>query len=78
MNFKLIGADTSNGMKIIKNIKKVEKILNLSLNVTEVLSEDKNKYNIKIIPTLLLNNEIIASGNVINEKDLYKIIKSVA
>ncbi len=75
MNLKLIGADTSNGIKIMKIIRKVQKDLNCEIDVTEVLCNEKEKYNIKIIPTLLLNDIPITSGNVISEKELYKIMK---
>lgn len=33
MNLKVIGADCSNGMKIIKNLNKVERELNIPLNI---------------------------------------------
>ena len=33
MKIKLIGADTKNGIKIIKNMKKLERDLNITFNV---------------------------------------------
>lgn len=74
MNLKLIGSDCSNGIKILKNIKKVERELNCSLKINEVSSKNnKNKH--LIVPTLMLNNEIISQGRVISLRELKNLIK---
>lgn len=74
MNLKLIGSDCSNGIKILKNIKKVERELNCSLKINEVSSKNnKNKHF--IVPTLMLNNEIISQGRVISLRELKNLIK---
>ncbi len=74
MNLKLIGSDCSNGIKILKNIKKVERELNCSLNINEVSSKsNKNKH--LMVPTLMLNNEIISQGRVISLRELKNLIK---
>lgn len=74
MNLKLIGSDCSNGIKILKNIKKVERELNCSLKINEVSSKNnKNKH--LMVPTLMLNNEIISQGRVITLRELKNLIK---
>lgn len=74
MNLKLIGSDCSNGIKILKNIKKVERELNCSLKINEVSSKNnKNKH--LMVPTLMLNNEIISQGRVISLRELKNLIK---
>lgn len=74
MNLKLIGSDCSNGIKILKNIKKVERELNCSLKINEVSSKNnKNKH--LIVPALMLNNEIISQGRVISLRELKNLIK---
>ncbi len=74
MNLKLIGSDCSNGIKILKNIKKVERELNCSLKINEVSSKNnKNKH--LIVPTLMLNDEIISQGRVISLRELKNLIK---
>ena len=74
MNLKLIGSDCSYGIKILKNIKKVERELNCSLKINEVSSKNnKNKH--LIVPTLMLNNEIISQGRVISLRELKNLIK---
>lgn len=73
MNIKLIGSDCSNGIKILKNLKKVERELKCSLKINEVSSENNKKHI--IIPALLLNDEIISQGRVISDRELKNIIK---
>lgn len=75
MNLKVIGADCSNGMKIIKNLNKVERELNIPLNIEKISSSQKEKYNVRVIPTLIIENKIVSEGNVIHEKNLKNIIK---
>ena len=75
MNFKIIGADCSNGMKIIKNIYKVEREIEIPISIERVSSKEKEKYGIKVIPTLMLEDKVISSGNVITDRELKNIIK---
>lgn len=75
MNLKVIGADCSNGMKIIKNLNKVERELNIPLNIEKISSSEKEKYNVRVIPTLIIKNKIVSEGNVIHERNLKNIIK---
>lgn len=75
IEIKLIGADTSNGMKILKNLRKVEKACNYTFLIDKIPTNKKNKYNVKVIPTLLIDNKTILSGKVLNEKELSKVIK---
>lgn len=77
MNLKIIGADCSNGMKIIKNLNKVERELNISFNIEEIIMSEKEKYNVRVIPTLIIDDKIISEGNVIQERNLKNIIKSL-
>lgn len=77
MNFKIIGADCSNGMKILKNIYKVEREFEIPMSIEKVSSKEKDKYGIKVIPTLMLEDKVIASGNVITDRELKNLIKQV-
>ena len=74
MNLKLIGSDCSNGIKILKNIKKVERELNCSLKINEVSSKNNNNKHL-MVPTLMLNDEIISQGRVISLRELKNLIK---
>ena len=75
MDLKVIGADCSNGMKIIKNLNKVERELNIPLNIEKISSSEKEKYNVRVIPTLIIENKIVSEGNVMHERNLKNIIK---
>ena len=63
MEFKLIGADCSNGMKIIKNLYKVEREVEVPINIEKISAKEKEKYGIKVIPTLIFDDQVLASGN---------------
>ena len=43
MEFKLIGADCSNGMKIIKNLYKVEREVEVPINIEKISANEKEK-----------------------------------
>lgn len=75
MQLKIIGSDCSNGMKIMKNLKKVEKDLNIKLDIEQIPISSKEKYNIKIIPTIIINDKKISEGFVPSERELTKILK---
>ena len=74
---RLIGADTSNGIKIIKNINKLQKQIEYTLLIDKIDSKDKEKYNIKIIPTLLIDGFVVSSGNVPSDRELKNFIKKL-
>lgn len=76
MNLKLIGSDCSNGLKILKNIKRVERELKCSLNINTI-SKNNNKDKTLVLPTLVIDGKIVSQGKVLTEKELKSIIKSL-
>lgn len=77
IKMKLIGADTSNGIKIIKNINKLQKQLEYPLLIDKIDSTYKEKYNVKVIPTLIIDDVVVSSGNVPTDRELKNIIKKL-
>lgn len=75
MRLKIIGSDCSNGMKIIENLRKVEKELDMKIDVEQVPISKKDKYNIKVIPTIIVNDKKVTEGFVPSERELIKILK---
>ena len=75
INFKIIGADCSNGMKILKNIYKVEREVEIPMSIEKISLKEKEKYGIKVIPTLFLDDKIVSSGNVISDREIKNLIK---
>ena len=77
IKMKLIGADTSNGIKIIKNINKLQKQLEYPILIDKIDSTYKEKYNVKVIPTLIIDNVVVSSGNVPSDRELRNIIRAM-
>ena len=75
MNIKIVGTNSSNKIKLIKNIKK--SINNLKMNqepnILNVIS-DKN-YTVKNPPLLIINDNVISEGKVLTEREISKYIK---
>ena len=77
MHLKLIGSDCSNGIKIIKYIKKAVNDLKMKINVEEVPISLKEKYNIKVVPTLIIDGKKVFEGFVPTEKELIRKLKEI-
>ena len=75
MEIKVIGVDSKNGIKLIKNIEKVEKEMKLKFNVSKVSSQNRDKYGIREVPALMIDNDIISKGCVLTEREIKNIIK---
>lgn len=71
----MIGADCSNGMKIIKNLNKVERELDIPLHIQKISGKDRKKYQIQVIPTLIIENKVVSHGNVLSEREIKNYIK---
>ncbi len=71
----MIGADCSNGMKIIKNLNKVERELDIPLHIQKISGKDRKKYQIQVIPTLIIENKVVSHGSVLSEREIKNYIK---
>ena len=73
MNIKIVGFNCSNGIKLKKNI---SKITECDINL-ELLDGDEylNKYNIKNIPGLIINERLVSEGKVLNDREILRMIK---
>ena len=73
MNIKIIGYNCSNGMKLKINIDKISKEHKINL---ELLDGDAylNKYNIKNIPGLIINDKKVSEGKVLNDREIVRMI----
>ena len=73
MEIKVIGTNSSNRLKLIKNIKKAtDNKINIQLLVKD------NKYNITNTPALIINDKLISQGKVLNEREIKKFIEVLA
>ena len=71
MNIKIIGYNCSNGIKLKKNISN-----EIEINL-ELLEGDEylNKYNIKNVPGLIINDKKVSEGKVLNDREILRMIK---
>lgn len=77
VNIKIIGVNCSNGMKILKNLSRVERELNMKFNIEKIDSTYKKKYNINVIPALIIEDKVISTGNVLTDKEIKHYIKEL-
>ena len=73
MEIKVIGTNSSNRLKLIKNIKKAT---DNKINIQ--LLEKDNKYNITNTLALIINDKLISQGKVLNEREIKKFIEVLA
>lgn len=76
MNVKIIDSESSNRIKLLKNLNKA--IDSLKMHVTPTIEEDERSiknYNITNTPALIINNKVISQGKVLTEKEIVKFIK---
>lgn len=73
MEIKVIGTNSSNRIKLIKNIKKAT-----DNNIDIKLVEKDNSYNITNTPALVINDKIISQGKILNEREIKKFIEVLA
>lgn len=63
-------------MKIVKNLNKVERSNKTLLHIQKISSKDKDRYNVKKVPTLIIDNKVISSGKVLSEREISNYIKA--
>ena len=73
MNIKIVGFNCSNGIKLKKNISKITEC-DINLELLDG-AEYLNKYNIKNIPGLIINERLVSEGKVLNDREILRMIK---
>jgi len=73
MNVKIVGYNCSNGIKLKKNISKINEC-NIDLELLEG-AEYLNKYGIKNVPGLIINEKLVSEGKVLNDREILRMIK---
>ena len=79
MNVKIIGSESSDRIKLLKNLNKA--IDSLKMHVTPTIEEDERSiknYNITNTPALIINNKVISQGKVLTEKEIVKFLKVIS
>lgn len=75
MNIKIIGKNSSNKIKLNKNIKKA--IENSKLDFIPTIEDINDNQKYKNTPVLIINNEIISEGKVLTEREISRYIKDI-
>ena len=73
MNIKIIGYNCSNGIKLKKNISKINEC-EIDLELLEG-DEYLSKYDIKNVPGLIINDKKVCEGKVLNDREILRMIK---
>jgi len=73
MNIKIVGYNCSNGIKLKKNISKIN---DCDIDL-ELLDGDEylDKYEIKNVPGLIINEKKVCEGKVLNDREILRMIK---
>lgn len=75
MEIKIIGVDSKNGMRLLKNIEKIEKEMKCKFNILKIASKNRDKYGIREVPALMIENDLVSKGCVLTEREIKNIIK---
>ena len=79
MKINIIGENSSNRMKLLRNLNKVTK--NEDINVEINVIDDKetlSKYKDKNKPILMINEKIISNGKILTDREIRNYIKIFA
>lgn len=76
MDIKIIGNNSSNRMKLIKNINKALKNYKNSVLI-DIIDDEETliKYKDKNTPILIINNKIISTGKILESREIKKYIE---
>lgn len=72
---KLIGSNCSNGRRLKKIIERVSFQTKTPVIINELNNKnEQKKYNISMIPALIIDNKIISQGKILSDREIKKLI----
>lgn len=75
IEIKIVGSKNHNGIKLIKNIKKIN--CDIDIRVKELNDEYYlKKYNIKNIPAIVIDGKKVSEGKVLSAREICKLLTS--
>ena len=74
IRIKIIGSNSSNGIKLKKMVKKAIKNSEINIDLYELNDNYKSRYNIKNTPALIINDEIVSTGKILSDREIKKLI----
>ncbi|CDA16974.1 MAG: thioredoxin family protein [Clostridia bacterium] len=75
MNIKIVGSNCKNGMQLYKMASRAVEELEENIEVEKL--DDKNsinKYGVKNIPGLIINNRLVSEGKVLTSREITKLL----
>lgn len=75
IEIKLIGSNCSNGRRLKKIIERVSLQTKTQVIINELNNKSyQKKYNINMIPALVVDNKIISQGKILSDREIKKLI----
>lgn len=72
---KIIGANSRNGLKMQKVIERIIETSDISISLILLNDEtSKNKYKVKNLPGIFINDKLVSEGKVLTERELKKLL----
>lgn len=77
IEINLIGSNCSLGRQLIKIIKKVSYETKTPIIINELnKNSDQKKYNVSMIPALVIDEKIVSQGKILSDREIKKLIVS--
>lgn len=71
----MIGSNCSNGRRLKKIITRVSLQNHVNVTINELNNKsDQKKYNVSMVPALIIDNKIISQGKILSDREIKKLI----
>jgi hypothetical protein len=79
MNIKIIGKNSSNRIKLIKNLNKAIKEIDMYPDI-EIIDDEAmiKQYQNESTPILMINDKIVSDGKILTDREIKRYIKVLA
>lgn len=75
IRIKIIGANCSNGMKLSKMAERATDEIEEEVTIEKINDEkQKNRYGVRNIPALIIDDEIVSEGKVLTVREIKKLL----
>lgn len=75
MNIKIVGSNCKNGMQLYKMASRAVEELEENIEVEKLNDKNSiNKYGVKNIPGLIINNRLVSEGKVLTSREITKLL----
>lgn len=76
MEIKILGKNSSNRTKLLKNIGKATQNEKSGINI-EIIEDQEiiNKYEVSNTPCLVINDKVISQGKILTDREIKNYIK---